>query len=195
MISKDYIRGPHNLNDIPYGQSKIMIEALNSIFNVQSSFGNINNNSLLVAYEKSEKTYSSLFSVGPCPWNDDETNRDQKEDIPWFYGQVKKYHAKEELPSPSFSLQHECVAPILRPYQKNAVHWMLYRENVFDNCAGGDGADASKVILVDAFREKMYIPISICDQAAFYNPHVGYICWNTPTFPTLQSGGILAGNF
>jgi hypothetical protein len=116
----------------------------------------------------------------------------KKEDIDWFYGQVKKYHDSERLPEPSFSTQHSSIIPVLREYQKKAVNWMLYREGIIPAAAD------TKVNLADCFMRKMYIPITLSrvdtevTDAAFYNPFLGYVCRKRPSLSNITTGGILA---
>jgi hypothetical protein len=85
------------------------------------------------------------------------------------------------------------VGPTLRPYQLEAVRWMLYREGALAD-EDSELTTTKKVNLKDAFFDKMYVPISIDGQQAFYNPYIGYLCWTVPKVgQTLPSGGILAG--
>lgn len=117
------------------------------------------------------------------------TGQKDNENIPWFYGQIKKYHEKEVLPSPAFSLQPPIVGPTLRLYQRDAVKWMLYREGALQS----DGELINRANLADSFFEKMYVPVSIGGKPAFYNPYIGYLCWTYPNVAQLPFGGILAG--
>lgn len=135
----------------------------------------------------------------------DELEAKQKEDIEWFYGQIKKYHQKEELPSPDISLQPPSLKPTLRKYQSDAVNWMLYREGCLDHCiAHSSSAYLNRVDLITSFLNKMYFPvrlkkhfysnedcIEVETKEAFYNPHTAYICWKKPSIPVLPRGGIL----
>lgn len=132
---------------------------------------------------------------------DEETK--QKEDIAWFYGQLKKYHIQEVLPEPDFSIQPSCLVPILRSYQKDAVKWMLFREGVLNSSRANPQPSSSKAVhldLIETFLQKMYTPVEIeisVDEAlelkpAFYNPYTGYVCWSKPTVSNVTTGGILA---
>lgn len=56
-------------------------------------------------------------------------NVDVKEDIPSFYEAVKakRMEIQQGIMS-DVDPQHEELIPMLRPYQVDAVRWMLYRE-------------------------------------------------------------------
>ena len=82
----------------------------------------------------------------------------QKEDINWFYGQIKKYHQKEEQPPPDIPIQPSSLKPTLRQYQKDAVNWMLFREGCLDHCiAHSSEFYQNRVDFISAFLDKMYI--------------------------------------
>ncbi|CAG7717070.1 unnamed protein product [Allacma fusca] len=125
----------------------------------------------------------------------------EKEDIEWFYGQVQKYHSSENLPKPLFSLQHPNMRPVLRDYQKQAVHWMLFKEGVFSE-RGVNGNPRSKLAeITSSLLNKMSAPVEMNDisaegetrkKVAFYNPFVGYVSWSRPEIPPIPTGGILA---
>ena len=44
-----------------------------------------------------------------------------------LFSVVKAYHDQEEL-SVKVNVQHDGLRPTLRPYQKEAVRWMLHQE-------------------------------------------------------------------
>ena len=55
-----------------------------------------------------------------------------KQDIEKLYAIIKSYHETNELPDVHIDPQHISLLPQLRPYQKLAVKWMLYREKYED---------------------------------------------------------------
>ena len=50
-----------------------------------------------------------------------------KQDIDKLYSIVKNYHETNEIPEVHIDPQHISLLPQLRPYQKLAVKWMIYR--------------------------------------------------------------------
>jgi SNF2 family DNA or RNA helicase len=126
----------------------------------------------------------------------DQTIMEGKEDIAWFYGQIKKYHREEILPDVPFEEEGSLI-PILRDYQKDAVKWMLCRERGFIN----------KTNLTELFINKMFIPIELKStlpsvttdesddcvevKTVFYSPFFGTFAWCIPTLTGMPSGGIL----
>jgi hypothetical protein len=56
-----------------------------------------------------------------------------KPDVEELYGVVKQYHAENIDSVPEIDPQHRSLLPKLRPYQKDAVRWMIQREKVDDN--------------------------------------------------------------
>lgn len=127
----------------------------------------------------------------------------QKEDIEWFYGQIRKYHQNERLPASDVPLQPANLKPTLRNYQRDAVHWMLYREGCLDHCVAHSSAEyRERTNLIEVFLDKMYVPVVLTKHnspsnespvtaKAFYNPFTSYVCWSKPSVPPLPSGGIL----
>ena len=55
-----------------------------------------------------------------------------KQDIDKLYSIVKNYHETNEIPEVHIDPQHISLLPQLRPYQKLAVKWMIYREKYED---------------------------------------------------------------
>lgn len=49
-----------------------------------------------------------------------------------FYSKLREAHLLNASEETSVNLQHEFLNPILRPYQKNAVNWMIRRETIPD---------------------------------------------------------------
>ena len=55
-----------------------------------------------------------------------------KQDIDKLYAIIKSYHEQNEVPNVHVDPQHISLLPQLRPYQKKAVKWMVYREKFQD---------------------------------------------------------------
>ncbi|CAL8087779.1 unnamed protein product [Orchesella dallaii] len=159
----------------------------------------------LLRHQQIQDVFTNFLGISPPP-PPLELEARQKEDIAWFYGQIRKFHAQENLPPPQISLQPSSLKPTLRQYQRDAVHWMLYRECFFDNYIDhSPSAYLNGVNLTEAFLDKMFIPIELTKHVlshkdshktpeirkAFYNPFTAYICWNRPNVPPVPSGGIL----
>lgn len=127
-----------------------------------------------------------------------EEEAHQKEDIEWFYGQIRKYHKQETLPESDIPLQPMTLKPQLRPYQRDAVHWMLYREGCLSHLEAHSSTQyQQRVDLIEEFLSKMYIPVNLVRKeagetvTAFYNPYTCYLTWKKPEVPKLSTGGIL----
>jgi len=59
----------------------------------------------------------------------------RKHDIEALYESVKEHH--KDAPSNKLPfIQHSSLVPILRPYQSQAVKWMLCRETLSDSPSG-----------------------------------------------------------
>ncbi|ODN03793.1 E3 ubiquitin-protein ligase SHPRH [Orchesella cincta] len=159
----------------------------------------------LLRFQQIQDVFTNFLGVSPPPAALELEAR-QKEDIAWFYGQIRKFHARENLPFPEISLQPSSLKPTLRKYQRDAVHWMLYREGYFDNFADHPPSEfLNGVTLTEAFLDKMFIPIQLTKHvvshkasdsppvilSAYYNPFTAYVCWEKPKVPALPSGGIL----
>lgn len=59
----------------------------------------------------------------------------RKHDVEALYENVKERH--KDAPSNKLPfVQHSSLVPILRPYQSQAVKWMLCRESLSDSLSG-----------------------------------------------------------
>ncbi|XP_021928095.1 E3 ubiquitin-protein ligase SHPRH isoform X2 [Zootermopsis nevadensis] len=103
----------------------------------------------------------------------------RKNDIEALYRAVKEHH--NEVPSDELSfIQHASLVPRLRPYQSQAVKWMLCRESVTDHTS-------------DDELHCLYTELVTPDgQLLFYNRYAGYITVEKPKSVKLPTGGILA---
>jgi hypothetical protein len=88
------ILGAHDLSGIFFGNDRMLTTAFNHFF---------------VPETQQSKSDNSLIS---------KPEGQEKEDIAWFYGQIKIYHAQETLPDPDFPLQPDCYSDSLTLSEK-----------------------------------------------------------------------------
>ncbi|XP_015713618.1 E3 ubiquitin-protein ligase SHPRH isoform X5 [Coturnix japonica] len=104
----------------------------------------------------------------------------ERQNIEELYDFVRHTH-QQDVQLLREDVQHPALIPILRPYQSEAVNWMLHREN-FTSTPGGENALHflwREVITLD--REKIY-----------YNPFTGCVIREYPFAGPQWPGGILA---
>lgn len=67
---------------------------------------------------------------------EDSESEPEGQDIDELYRFVKQTHQQETL-SVQVDVQHPALIPVLRPYQREAVNWMLQQEQFRSTPAGG----------------------------------------------------------
>ncbi|XP_066452042.1 E3 ubiquitin-protein ligase SHPRH isoform X2 [Eleutherodactylus coqui] len=136
--------------------------------------------SSLIIQKLMEKFYN--FTI-PDISDDNEEESDQeleRQNIEELYDYVRQTHQREEKILRE-DVQHAALIPILRPYQNDAVNWMLQREN-FKNVPSNENA------LHPLWRE-----VTTLDGITiYYNPFSGSIIREHPTAAHEWPGGILA---
>uniref|UniRef100_A0A670Z0Z3 E3 ubiquitin-protein ligase SHPRH n=1 Tax=Pseudonaja textilis TaxID=8673 RepID=A0A670Z0Z3_PSETE len=126
-----------------------------------------------------EKFYH--FVIPDILEEDEESDRDiERQNIEELYDYVRHVHQKE-LHFLKENVQHSALIPVLRPYQSEAVNWMLQREN-FRNIPTNDNA------LHYLWREF----ITLDGLKLYYNPFTGCIIRDRPVAGPRWPGGILA---
>ena len=104
-----------------------------------------------------------------------------KHDYEILFNFIKEVHAGvvyyEE------SVQHPALLPVLRPYQKSAVEWMLFKENLFSKIE-----EDTELKLHCLFIELTALDGTIL----YYNKYGGYFTKNKPLEVLPTPGGILA---
>ena len=113
-------------------------------------------------------------------------------DVDHLYETIKEYHDKRkyiELRNPKIDTnpQHKSLLPTLRPYQVNAVRWMVFRELQAE-------LEASSNELHALYRE-VQLPCSKTstrDEKIYYNEAGGYFTKDKPINFVCPPGGILA---
>ncbi|NXY24564.1 SHPRH ligase, partial [Atrichornis clamosus] len=126
-----------------------------------------------------EKFYSFLI---PDELEEDEEESDielERQNIEELYDFVRHTH-QQDIQLLRKDVQHPALIPILRPYQSEAVNWMLHREN--------HTSTPSKNALHFLWREV----ITLDGVKIFYNPFTGCIIREYPTAGPQWPGGILA---
>ncbi|XP_058523315.1 E3 ubiquitin-protein ligase SHPRH isoform X1 [Ochotona princeps] len=114
---------------------------------------------------------------------EDEDNSESEpegQDIDELYHFVKQTH-QQEARSVQVDVQHPALNPVLRPYQREAVKWMLQQERVRNT-------PADEHALHFLWRE---IITSDCWKI-YYNPYTGCIIREFPNSGPQLLGGILA---
>ncbi|NWY98755.1 SHPRH ligase, partial [Loxia curvirostra] len=133
----------------------------------------------LIIQKLMEKFYSFLI---PDELEEDEEESDtelERQNIEELYDFVRHTH-QQDIQLLRKDVQHPALIPILRPYQSEAVNWMLHREN--------HTSTPSKNALHFLWREV----ITLDGIKIYYNPFTGCIIREYPTAGPQWPGGILA---
>ncbi|XP_027595316.1 E3 ubiquitin-protein ligase SHPRH isoform X4 [Pipra filicauda] len=104
----------------------------------------------------------------------------ERQNIEELYDFVRHTH-QQDIQLLRKDVQHPALIPILRPYQSEAVNWMLHREN-------HTNAPSSENALHFLWREV----ITLDGVKIYYNPFTGCIIREYPTAGPQWPGGILA---
>ncbi|XP_039241631.1 E3 ubiquitin-protein ligase SHPRH isoform X3 [Pipra filicauda] len=131
------------------------------------------------------KTYASKLLEQECGYEleEDEEESDmelERQNIEELYDFVRHTH-QQDIQLLRKDVQHPALIPILRPYQSEAVNWMLHREN-------HTNAPSSENALHFLWREV----ITLDGVKIYYNPFTGCIIREYPTAGPQWPGGILA---
>lgn len=113
--------------------------------------------------------------------DDQESDQElERQNIEELYDYVRQTH-QQEVQTLNEDVQHPALIPVLRPYQNDAVNWMLEREN-YKNVASNENS------LHALWRE-----ITTLDGVKiYYNPFSGSIIQEYPAASREWPGGILA---
>uniref|UniRef100_A0A8D2JME1 E3 ubiquitin-protein ligase SHPRH n=1 Tax=Sciurus vulgaris TaxID=55149 RepID=A0A8D2JME1_SCIVU len=127
-----------------------------------------------------EKLYNFIIPDVLEEDEEDSESEPEGQDIDELYHFVKQAHQQETL-SVQVDVQHPALTPVLRPYQREAVNWMLQQEH-FRSTPTGESS------LHHLWRE-----ITTSDGLKlFYNPYTGCIIREYPQSGPQLLGGILA---
>lgn len=128
-----------------------------------------------------KKLYSSV-TPDVLEDEDDLESEPEGQDIDELYNFVKQAHHQEK-PSVEVDVQHPALIPVLRPYQRDAVNWMLQQEHFRTTPAPTSGNSLHYLWreIVTSENFKLY-----------YNPYTGCIIREYPHAGPQLFGGILA---
>ncbi|KAK3537783.1 hypothetical protein QTP70_018941 [Hemibagrus guttatus] len=104
----------------------------------------------------------------------------ERQNVEELYDYVRHVHQREDQ-SQSFDVQQPALIPVLRPYQSQAVNWMLRKERYKSECS-------QEQKLHFLWREVM----TMCGKKLFYNPYTGCLIREFPLAGVDWPGGILA---
>ncbi|XP_052501645.1 E3 ubiquitin-protein ligase SHPRH [Budorcas taxicolor] len=127
-----------------------------------------------------EKLYNFII---PDVLEEDEEGSDNEpegQDIDELYHFVKQTH-QQETRSIQVDVQHPALTPVLRPYQRQAVNWMLQQEHFKSTPASENALHFLWREIVTSEGLKLY-----------YNPYTGCIIREYPSAGPQLLGGILA---
>ncbi|XP_051711242.1 E3 ubiquitin-protein ligase SHPRH isoform X1 [Oryctolagus cuniculus] len=111
---------------------------------------------------------------------DSSESEPEGQDIDELYHFVKQAH-QQETQSVQVDVQHPALIPVLRPYQREAVNWMLQQERFRNTPACGNTLHFLWREIVTSEGLKLY-----------YNPYTGCIIREYPNSGPQLLGGILA---
>ncbi|XP_067099259.1 E3 ubiquitin-protein ligase SHPRH isoform X1 [Osmerus mordax] len=104
----------------------------------------------------------------------------ERQNVEELYDYVRHLHQTESQEE-RYEVQHKALIPVLRPYQKQAVNWMLRREKYRHN-------SPKEQSLHFLWREV----VTLCGKKLFYNPFTGCVICEFPLAGVEWPGGILA---
>uniref|UniRef100_A0A8C7S6R2 SNF2 histone linker PHD RING helicase n=1 Tax=Oncorhynchus mykiss TaxID=8022 RepID=A0A8C7S6R2_ONCMY len=118
------------------------------------------------------------FIIPVVSTEEEECDTDlERQNVEELYDYVRHLHQRENQ-DVSIDVQHKALIPVLRPYQSQAVNWMLRREKY----------RSSKQSLNFLWREL----VTLCGKKLFYNPYTGCLIREFPLAGLEWPGGILA---
>ncbi|XP_072221237.1 E3 ubiquitin-protein ligase SHPRH [Leuresthes tenuis] len=104
----------------------------------------------------------------------------ERQNVEELYDYIRHLHQKESQ-EVTYDVQHKALIPVLRPYQSQAVNWMLRREKHRNT--------AHKEQLLHFLWREL---VTLCGKKLFYNPFTGCLIREFPLAGVEWPGGILA---
>ncbi|KAF7666915.1 hypothetical protein LDENG_00087420 [Lucifuga dentata] len=123
------------------------------------------------------------FIIPEVVENEEEEECDtdlERQNVEELYDYVRHLHQNEDQ-DVTYDVQHKVLIPVLRPYQSQAVNWMLQREKYRN-------ASPKEHSLHFLWREL----VTLCSKKLFYNPFTGCVIREFPLTGVEWPGGILA---
>ncbi|XP_077395210.1 E3 ubiquitin-protein ligase SHPRH isoform X2 [Festucalex cinctus] len=105
----------------------------------------------------------------------------ERQNVEELYDYVRRVHQTDGRREETFEVQHQALLPVLRPYQCQAVNWMLMREKFRTT-------SLKEQSLNFLWREL----VTLCGKKLFYNPFTGCLIREFPLAGVERPGGILA---
>uniref|UniRef100_A0A4W5PI40 SNF2 histone linker PHD RING helicase n=1 Tax=Hucho hucho TaxID=62062 RepID=A0A4W5PI40_9TELE len=105
----------------------------------------------------------------------------ERQNVEELYDYVRHLHQRENQ-DVTIDVQHKALIPVLRPYQSQAVNWMLRREKYRSTSSSQEQS------LNFLWREL----VTLCGKKLFYNPNTGCLIREFPLAGVEWPGGILA---
>ncbi|XP_059907185.1 E3 ubiquitin-protein ligase SHPRH isoform X1 [Gadus macrocephalus] len=109
----------------------------------------------------------------------------ERQNVEELYDYVRHLHQRQEQQrgdqKPLYDVQHTALIPVLRPYQSQAVNWMLRRERY-------RLSSPKEPSLHFLWREV----VTLCGKKLYYNPFTGCLMREFPLAGPQWPGGILA---
>ncbi|XP_074516549.1 E3 ubiquitin-protein ligase SHPRH isoform X2 [Sebastes fasciatus] len=104
----------------------------------------------------------------------------ERQNVEELYDYVRHLHQRDSQ-EVTYDVQHKALIPVLRPYQSQAVNWMVQREKYRNS-------SPKEQILHFLWREL----VTLCGKKLFYNPFTGCLIREFPLAGVEWPGGILA---
>uniref|UniRef100_A0A674BYX8 SNF2 histone linker PHD RING helicase n=1 Tax=Salmo trutta TaxID=8032 RepID=A0A674BYX8_SALTR len=121
------------------------------------------------------------FIIPVVSTEEEECDTDlERQNVEELYDYVR--HHQRENQDVSIDVQHKALIPVLRPYQSQAVNWMLRREKYRSSSSSQEQS------LNFLWREL----VTLCGKKLFYNPYTGCLIREFPLAGVEWPGGILA---
>ncbi|XP_046561423.1 E3 ubiquitin-protein ligase SHPRH-like [Haliotis rubra] len=115
----------------------------------------------------------------------DGLSKTEKHDFDKLFEGVKRCHI-ERMKSLFVDVQHPCLKPVLRQYQRQAVTWMLSQERYQDGTTHTPAHTGPAVHF-------LYAEVTMKDgKVLYYNKHNGVLVISRPLMSSWPPGGLLA---